>query len=259
MKFNHLRNATALIEYAGKTFLIDPMLSEKGALPPMGEGGVPAPAPRMDQRNPLQELPVSVEDVVSKADAVIVTHLHPDHWDAAAVEALPKDIAVFTQNDEDKNVVAEAGFTNVTPLSNDTAFEGISLIKTQGEHGRGEILQAAGLVCGVVFKHEDEKTLYLAGDTVWYDGVEEEIKSHNPDVIVVNAGDNQFLVGGSLVMKEDDVLEVSKAAPEADIVAVHMEAVNHWNLSKADLKAYAEDKGFSDKLTVPENGDTLEF
>jgi L-ascorbate metabolism protein UlaG (beta-lactamase superfamily) len=33
---------------------------------------------------------------------------------------------------------------------------------------RGEILKLAGLVCGVVFKHQSEKTLYIAGDTVWY-------------------------------------------------------------------------------------------
>lgn len=42
----------------------------------------------------------------------------------------------------------------------------------------------------VVFKHPDEKTLYVVGDTVWYDAV----------IIVVNVGINQFLEGGSLVM-----------------------------------------------------------
>jgi hypothetical protein len=47
------------------------------------------------------------------------------------------------------------------------------LIKTKGEHGRGEILKLAGLVCGVVFKHQSEKTLYIAGDTVWYVAVQE--------------------------------------------------------------------------------------
>jgi len=30
MKFQQLRNATLIIEYAGKKFLIDPMLAEKG-------------------------------------------------------------------------------------------------------------------------------------------------------------------------------------------------------------------------------------
>jgi L-ascorbate metabolism protein UlaG (beta-lactamase superfamily) len=33
MKFQQLRNATLIIEYAGKKFLVDPMLAEKGAFP----------------------------------------------------------------------------------------------------------------------------------------------------------------------------------------------------------------------------------
>lgn len=34
MKITHIRNATLLVEYEGKTFLIDPMLAEKGTYPP---------------------------------------------------------------------------------------------------------------------------------------------------------------------------------------------------------------------------------
>jgi L-ascorbate metabolism protein UlaG (beta-lactamase superfamily) len=33
MKFTQIRNATIKIEYAGKKFLVDPMLSAKGAFP----------------------------------------------------------------------------------------------------------------------------------------------------------------------------------------------------------------------------------
>ncbi len=32
MKFHQIRNATAIIHYAGKKILIDPMLSAKGSL-----------------------------------------------------------------------------------------------------------------------------------------------------------------------------------------------------------------------------------
>ncbi|MCI4060254.1 MBL fold metallo-hydrolase, partial [Bacillus cereus] len=87
-------------------------------------------------------------------DAVIVTHLHYDHWDEAAKELLPKDIKLFSQNEEDAAEIRNAGFKNVEVLTKDTVFEGIQLIKTKGEHGRGEILKLAGLVCGVVFKHQ---------------------------------------------------------------------------------------------------------
>ncbi|QEY89172.1 hypothetical protein BACIT_1241 [Bacillus amyloliquefaciens] len=190
----------------------------------------------------MVELPTSVDNIIKDVDAVIVTHLHYDHWDEAAKEVLPKDIKLFSQNEEDATEIRNAGFKNVEVLTKDTLFEGIQLIKTKGEHGRGEILKLAGLVCGVVFKHQSEKTLYIAGDTVWYDAVQEEIDTHQPEIIVVNGGDNQFYEGGSLIMGKEDIYETYKAAPKAKIIVSHMEAVNHWGLSKEELKSFINEK-----------------
>lgn len=107
MNIQQIRNATLVVKYAGKTFLIDPMLAEKGAYPPFPN------APRQDQNNPLVELPTSVDNIIKDIDAVIVTHLHYDHWDEAAKEVLPKDIKLFSQNEEDAKEIRNAGFKNV--------------------------------------------------------------------------------------------------------------------------------------------------
>ncbi|GGB44316.1 MBL fold metallo-hydrolase [Fictibacillus barbaricus] len=253
MNIQHIRNATIVIEYAGKRFLIDPMLAEIGAYPPFPN------APRQDQNNPLVNLPTSIDNLIQNIDAVIVTHLHYDHWDDAAKEALPKEIKIFAQNEEDAAEIRKAGFQNVEVLQVDTVFEGIQLIKTKGEHGRGEILKLTGLVCGIVFKHSTEKTLYVAGDTVWYGAVQEVIDTHKPEIIVVNAGDNQFFEGGSLVMGKDDVYEVYKAAPSAKIIAVHMEALNHWALSRKELKNFVSEKGIMSSVLVPDDGESYTF
>lgn len=253
MNIQQIRNATLVIKYAGKTFLIDPMLAEKGAYPPFPN------APRQDQNNPLVDLPTSADNIIHHIDAVIVTHLHDDHWDKAAKDLLPKDIKLFSQNEEDAKEIRNAGFKNVEVLTKDTVFEGIQLIKTKGEHGRGEILKLTGLVCGVVFKHESEKTLYIAGDTVWYDAVQEEIETHQPDIIVVNGGDNQFYEGGSLVMGKEDIYETYKAAPNAKIIVSHMEAVNHWGLSREELKLFIHEKGIPSHVLVPADGESYSF
>jgi L-ascorbate metabolism protein UlaG (beta-lactamase superfamily) len=253
MNIQLIRNATIVVEYADKKFLIDPFLAEKGTYPPFPN------SLRQDQNNPLVGLPTSIDNIISDIDAVIVTHLHLDHWDNAAIEALPKDIKLFSQNEEDATVIRNAGFKNVEVLQEDTVFEGIQLIKTKGEHGRGEILQHAGQVCGVVFKHTNEKTLYVSGDTVWYGAVQDVIEAHKPEIIVVNAGDNQFLVGGSLVMGKEDVYEVYKAAPNAKIISVHMEAVNHWTLSREELKNFINEKGISSNVLVPNDGESYTF
>lgn len=253
MNIHQIRNATMVVEYAGKKFLIDPMLSEKGTYPPFPN------SPRQDQNNPLVSLPTSIDTIIQNIDVVIVTHLHLDHWDAAAKEALPKEIKLFSQSEEEAAEIRNAGFQNVEVLNDDTVFEGIQLIKTKGEHGRGEILKFAGQVCGVIFKHPTEKTLYVAGDTVWYEGVHNVIDRHKPEVIVVNAGDNQFFQGGSLVMGKDDIYGVYKAAPNAKIISVHMEAVNHWALSREELRRYINEKGITSNVFVPEDGEAYSF
>ncbi|KAB7672088.1 MBL fold metallo-hydrolase [Bacillus sp. B1-b2] len=256
MKIQLVRNATIIVEYAGKRFLIDPMLAEKGAYPPMANPA--SSAPQGDQPYPLVTLPTSIDNIVN-VDAVIVTHTHPDHWDDIAKEVLAKDQKIFVQNEKDATRIQNAGFKNIELLKEDTVYEGIQLSKTRGEHGRGEVLKLAGKVCGVVFKHANEKTLYVAGDTVWYEGVQEEINTHKPDIMVVNAGDNQFIQGGSLVMGKDDVYQVYQAAPNAKIICVHMEAVNHWTLSRKELMSFVSQKEISSQVLVPEDGESYSF
>jgi len=79
MKITQIRNATQIITYAGKRFLIDPMLAPKGAWP-----GFPGTA-HAEIRNPMVDLPFGVDKIVD-VDAVIVTHTHEDHWDQAALD-----------------------------------------------------------------------------------------------------------------------------------------------------------------------------
>lgn len=253
MNIHHIRNATEVIHYGGKKFLIDPMLAEKGTYPPFPN------SLRQDQYNPLVNLPISVEKIIEDIDAIILTHLHPDHFDEVAQKALPKDIKMFVQNEEDSKKVKNFGFQHVEVLQENTVFEDIQLIKTPGQHGRGEILKITGSVCGVVFKHPMEKTLYVAGDTVWYRAIQDVINTYKPDIIVVNGGDNQFFEGGSLVMGIEDIYNVYKAAPYAKIICVHMEAVNHWTLSKEELKSFVREKGISTQVLVPDDGDSNSF
>ncbi|MEB7461615.1 MBL fold metallo-hydrolase [Staphylococcus succinus] len=253
MNITHVRNATLIVEYADKKFLIDPMLGEKGSFPAFPD------APREDQNNPLVELPMTVKDIISNIDAVILTHLHLDHFDETAQTLLPKDIKIYTQNEEDAEEVKNVGFVNVEALESTNHIGNINMIKTPAQHGRGEILKVAGHVCGLIFQNENEQTLYIAGDTVWYEEVEKTLESYQPEIVVVNGGDNQFNTGGSLIMNEVDIHKVAKTAPDSKIIVVHMEAVNHWNLSRKDLKQFAETNNFDSQIIIPEDGNKYKF
>ena len=94
MELKQIRNATLNIKYGGKKFLIDPWLAEKGAIP--GFGGTI----NEHLRNPTSDLPIPISEIVD-VDAVILTHDHPDHWDDAAKDAIPKDIPFFVQHEVD--------------------------------------------------------------------------------------------------------------------------------------------------------------
>jgi hypothetical protein len=79
-------------------------------------------------------------------------------------------------------------------------------------------------------------------------------------VIVLNAGEARMLgYVGSIIMSKDDVLRAYKAAPNAAIVAVHMDAINHMALSRKDLLEYVEQNGMRDRVRVAADGEILKF
>lgn len=254
-KITQIRNATLRIDYGGHRFLVDPMLAERQALP-----GFPGTV-NSDEKNPMVHLPLPVADIVD-VDAVIVTHLHEDHWDQAARDALSKDLPIFAQNDTDAEVIRGQGFTDVRVLSESSEFEGVRLIKTAGRHGTEahyEVLaEILGEVCGVVFIHPDEKTIYLAGDTIWNEDVAAVLSARTPEVAILNAG--YAMVQGvdeGIIMGTEDVLRVHQAAPETLLIASHMEAINHCVLTRSELQAFAADEGFSAKLLTPGDGEII--
>ncbi|WP_272011192.1 MBL fold metallo-hydrolase [Roseovarius sp. ZX-A-9] len=224
-KITQIRNATLRIDYGGVRFLVDPMLADRHSFP-----GFPGTA-NSEQHNPMVHLPLPIADIVD-VDAVIVTHLHEDHWDQAARDALPKDLPVFAQNDADAEVIRGQGFTDVRVLSENSEFDGVRLIKTAGRHGTQahyEVMaELLGDVCGVVFNHPEEKTIYLAGDTIWNENVDAVLSAHAPEIAILNAGYAMVQgIDGGIIMGTEDVLRVHQAAPEARLIASHMEAINH--------------------------------
>ncbi|OME77463.1 hypothetical protein BK120_26505 [Paenibacillus sp. FSL A5-0031] len=235
---------------ANKTFLIDPFLAKKGANPPFPN------TLNQDTFNPTVDLPI--EEIID-ADVVIVTHLHPDHFDAAAIEALPKTIPIIAQSEDDVAVIRKAGFQNVQSIDRITYIEGISLTRTNGKHGIGEIGKMMGEVSGVVFYHTDEKTLYLAGDTIWYNDVEDSIRLHRPEVIIVNGGAAQFLQGDPIIMTKEDIYQTYMAAPQSTIIVSHMEALNHCLLTRRELQAFLDEKELSKHILIPIDGESITF
>lgn len=248
-----LRNATQVLTVNKRSILIDPMLAKKGSYDPI-------PNTSNTLRNPLVDLPVTeseLKQLIDRTDAVLLTHLHPDHWDLAAQQLLPENITIFCQP-TDVETIREAGFTNVSPVADELIWENIRFNRTGGQHGTGIIGKQMGNVSGYVVTFEDN-VLYLAGDTIWCSEVREALETYQPSAIILNGGGARFLTGDAIVMTIPDVMTVCKYSPNAKIIVVHLEAVNHSAESRAAVREALQSCGLSGKYLVPENGEAVDL
>ena len=249
MDINLIRNATMVITYAGVTFLTDPMFSPKDEMDPFA--GI--------ARNPTTELLTPIDSIINGIQGVIVSHLHPDHFDPAASSALPKDLPLLCQPG-DETQLTETGFLNVTPVDGSHTWQGITITRTGGMHGEGEILKMMGNVSGFVFQAENEPTLYWVGDSIWWDEVAEVINRFSPDVIITHSGGATIPGYDPIIMNGEQTLAVAHAAPAAKIVAIHMEALDHCPVGRSELRKLAGESNVSPtRLLIPADGETISF
>ncbi|MGE0029065.1 MAG: MBL fold metallo-hydrolase [Thermoleophilia bacterium] len=251
MRLTLVRHATLIVEVSGRRLMVDPMLDAAGARGPVR--GTPDERP-----NPLVELPMPAAEAVAGIEAVLLTHTHVDHLDAAGVTTVPPGVPWFCQP-EDVGDLQPIGLQMwPVPAGEAVGWEGLAVSRTGGRHGRTEeVIRGLAPVSGFVVAADGEPTLYVAGDTVWCEEVAEAIGAHDPDVIVVNAGAATFLNGGTVTMEAADVVAVAEAAPRARVVAVHMESVNHCVETRAALATAVADAGVADRVLIPSDGDVL--
>ncbi|MFB6266623.1 MAG: MBL fold metallo-hydrolase [Halodesulfurarchaeum sp.] len=241
-----VRHATLVVTYGDSRLLVDPMLAPAGSTPPIEN------APN-ERRNPLVELPDLDIDAV---DAVLLTHLHRDHLDDAAVERLPADLPVLCQP-ADEPALSERGFEDVRPVADRRRWNDLAVIRTPGRHGRGDLADRMGPVAGYVLQAGSGPTLYLAGDTVWYDGVRRTLEAHDPDAIVLNAGGAQFRTGDPITMTHEDVAAVCEHTTDPMVIAIHMEAINHCLETRSALADALAGSACGDRLEIPADGEWI--
>jgi L-ascorbate metabolism protein UlaG (beta-lactamase superfamily) len=240
-----IRNATLAIRAGGLRLLVDPQLDPAGARPAVPN--TPNPRP-----NPLVELPEPAEVLVARLDAVLVSHLHQDHFDDTARRLLPREKPILCQPEDAERLRAD-GFADVRPVDDELTLDGLRIVRTGGCHGTGKTGEAMAPVSGFVLSAPDEPSVYLAGDTILCDHVRDTLSAHNPDIVVVHASAARFLDSDPIVMDADDVVELT-GLTQARIVVVHLDAIAHATETRADLRERLHAEGLTDRVAVPEDG-----
>src|SRR5262245_2374750 len=141
MNVTLVRNATVVVKVGGRRILVDPMFDPASARPPIENTANPVD-------NPTVELPLSVEQIVSGLDGVIVTHRHKDHLDDTAVRLLPHELPVLCQP-EDEDALRELGF-DARAVETSVDWDGLVVHRVPARHGFGEVAEALAPVSGFV-------------------------------------------------------------------------------------------------------------
>jgi L-ascorbate metabolism protein UlaG (beta-lactamase superfamily) len=249
MKLYFIRNATMRITYGGITILTDPYLAAKHAYPAL----------RGRSQNPMVELPIAAQEVAAGIDVVLVSHLHPDHFDAAAQSMIDPATPILCQP-ADVTRLEEMGYHSLCAVEDREIWQGVTVIRTAGAHGTGEWGDRMGAVAGFVLQADGEPTVYWCGDTIWYEAVQEMIDQYRPDVIITHSGGAEFEDGQPIIMDAAQTLAVCRHAPHAQVIAIHMEVDDHCTVSRADLRAQADQGGINAaRLHIPADGEVLAF
>ncbi len=251
MHIQQIRNATLVLTYAGKKIIIDPWLRGRTSVDENDDG--------TDRLIPTVDLPMSAEDIIKDIEAIVITHTGDGHFDHETADILDKYVPIFTGDEEAQKELTSLGFHNVEVLSNDgTKFDDITLYRTEGQ--RGELKKNnARPVCGVMMRAPEEETLYIAGDTIFYDNIAQELYNHCPGVVVLNACGAVNLDIGRMIMDATDVVLVAQQAPTAKIVVSHMEALEDATVSREKMREYVAAYGVDKQVTIPDDGEVLTF
>lgn len=276
-----LRNATMKITYNNKTILTDPLLADKNSYYGYLDG--------TKLVNPTSDLTVSVNDILKGIDAVLVSHTHipasgkldlafSDHFDEKAIEVLNKNIPLLVQP-IDAEGLKKSGFNNIKSIEKEMAWNGISIERFDVKHmDIDSLLPMVGGSSGYVLRAKNNPTILWAGDTVITEELKKKIIETKPDIIIIHPAEAQVPL--SLEMKEnfgkmgmpvdknvnkftllmgvEGAIEIAKLAPNAKIISVHLESIDHCPVTRDELKKAAKNAGVKN-IIVPENGEILSF
>lgn len=246
MKLTLIRSATLKLEYGGRCLLIDPAFTDKFAGPSFAG----------KSKNPLIDLPMSREDILAGVDAVVVSHIHSDHFDKAAQEYLDKSLPVLCQPWEAASILA-MGFQDVRPVDESYRLGDVEITRTYAKHGSGAVQKEMGEASGFVFKAPGEPTIYWPGDTILCDEVRNVLIKEKPAVVITHSA-GAVWDGVKILFDEVETVEICKALPDSKVVAVHLDSYDHGTVSRESLRAYATEHGVTEEqLLIPADGETL--
>jgi L-ascorbate metabolism protein UlaG (beta-lactamase superfamily) len=257
MEIQHIRNASIIVSFNNLKILVDPVLSDKDAEPPMPFSN--------KNKNPLIQLPIDKSKIVENISAVLLTHYHSDHFDVGAEMFLPKDILIFCQP-YDYNKLKEKGFSNLQMIDSVFNWKGIRISRFLTSHHKGSTGALPFGESSSFCLQVERESLFITGDAILDDRLSNSLIETNPQVIVANTGECQFTDENpvldpniTMTLTRSELKEITTFLPNSKLIAIHMDAINHCSLGKNDLREYIENENLKKHIVIPNEGDIISY
>ncbi len=248
LRMTYIGGPTALLEWGGLRLLTDPTFDAGGQT--YGTGA-----------HTLHKTtgPAFDAGAVGPLDAVLLSHdHHSDNLDAAGRALVARTSPVFTTTAAAARLGTGAVGLEPWMTSDLEAASGrvLRVMATPARHGPAHLDR--GPVIGFVLSFLDDPAgaVYVSGDTVWYEGVQQVAARVTPAVAVLFLGAARVASVGdwNLTFTAAEAVEAARAFPSATIVPLHFEAWEHFSESRATVAGAFAAAGMDDRLQWLERG-----
>ncbi|HEX6800338.1 MAG TPA: MBL fold metallo-hydrolase [Ktedonobacterales bacterium] len=226
MRITHIGGPTALMEIGSLRLLTDPTFEPAGyRYPP-------------DSPNALVKTadPAIAAAEIGPIDAVLLSHdHHADNLDTAGRQVLGQARETLTTPSGAErlggNARGMATWETVTLTGSDGLI--VRLTATPARHGPAAVKHLTGDVTGFVLEWDGQRrgALYISGDTVLFEGVEEVARRYRVGVALLHCGAarSQRLGPDPLTLTGAEAAQLAQMLPDATIIPIHHEGWAHFS------------------------------
>jgi L-ascorbate metabolism protein UlaG (beta-lactamase superfamily) len=199
-------------------------------------------------------------------DAVVLSHLHGDHWDRVAERGLDRAVPVVTTPAAARTLSRRGfrteGLATWEPYELARGDEHLRITAVPGRHGRGVLDRLLPPVMGSLIDVERagqrRLRLYLSGDTLLVPELREIVRRYpGIDVAVVHLGGTRLLKLILVTMDGREGAELVRWLDPAAVVPVHIDDYTVFTSPLSDFTRELGQRGLADRVHVVERGSSV--
>jgi L-ascorbate metabolism protein UlaG (beta-lactamase superfamily) len=248
--------ATTVLRLGAFTLLTDPNFLHRGQRAYLGYG--------MWTRRRTE--PAMGVDELPDLDAVVLSHLHGDHFDRVARRGLPPTVPIVTTT-QAQSTLRRWGFTAATGLptwhSHDIARDNqrLRITAVPGRHGPGPLNRLLPAVMGTIVDLEQAGQhrirLYITGDTLYRPALA-EIPRRFPDVdaMLIHLGGTRIL-GILLTMDAEQGTNLVQLVQPGSVIPIHYDDYPVFRSPLRDFLHTATARGLAGSVQTVQRGETV--